>query len=409
MNTTLRNAGAARRIGFFPSLLTVMRKELRDFSRDRKTLALTLLLGPLIYPVLMLGMGKLAEMRASTQLEKPLEIAIVGKERAPTLTAFLASQGITAMKAPPNDVDAAIRAQDADLALVIDEHFAEDWAAGRPARVAIVTDSTRRNAEIPVARVSAALDGYSQTTGAMRLVARGINPGVTRAIGVDRTDLATPEAKRGVVLAVIMPLILLILAFIGGAHLSMDTTAGERERQSLEPLLATPASRASLVSGKMLAAACIGITSLVLTLLAFKLSASLAGTGMAKMMDVGFPAIAKMLLILLPLVLIGTALLTFLSANSKSMKEAQAHMTWLLFMPMLPAYALMAYPLKDTQLWQYAVPFLSQNQLLGKISRGESPTPAQWGVYLAAALGLAALLWLAAVWRYKQEKLAISG
>ena len=73
------------------------------------------------------------------------------------------------------------------------------------------------------------------------------------------------------------------------------------------------------------------------------------------------------------------------------------------------AYALMAYPLKDTQLWQYAVPFLSQNQLLGKISRGESPFAEQWAVYLAASLALAAVLWLAAVWRYKQEKLAISG
>ena len=409
MNTPLQSIRSVRKVGFFSSLLTVMKKELRDFSRDRKTLALTLLMGPLIYPVLMLGIGKLAEMRASTQLEKPLEIAIVGKERAPTLTAFLASQGITAMATPPKDVEGSIRSQDADLALVIDEHFAEDWAAGRPARVAILTDSTRRNAEIPIARVTAALDGYSQTTGAMRLVARGINPGVTRAIGVDRKDLATPEAKRGVVLAVIMPLLLLIFAFIGGAHLSMDTTAGERERQSLEPLLATPASRAALVSGKMLASACIGITGLVLTLLAFKLSANIAGTSMAKMMDVSFVAIAKMLLILLPLVLIGTSLLTFLSANSKSMKEAQAHMTWLLFLPMIPAYALMAYPLKDQDLWQYAVPFLSQNQLLGKVSRGESATPEQWAVYLAAALALAALLWLAAVWRYKQEKLAISG
>ena len=87
--------------------------------------------------------------------------------------------------------------------------------------------------------------------------------------------------------------ILLILAFIGGAHLSMDTTAGERERQSLEPLLATPAPRSALVSGKMLAAACIGISSLVLTLLAFKLSANLAGSGFARMMDVSFVAIGK--------------------------------------------------------------------------------------------------------------------
>ena len=403
------NIRTARKVGFFSSMFTVMKKELLDFSRDRKTLALTLLMGPLIYPIIMLGMGKLTEMRMQTQLEKPLEIAIVGHERAPNLTGFLASQGVVAMKSPPKDVEASIRAQDADVALVIDKDFDKDWAAGTPARVTLITDSTRRNADIPVGRVTAALDGYSQVVGSMRLVARGINPGVTRAVGIDRKDLATPEAKRGVLLSVIMPLILLILAFIGGAHLSMDTPAGERERQSLEPLLATPAPRSALVSGKMLAAACVGITSLVLTLLAFKLSANLAGGGMAKMMDVSFLAMGKMLLVLLPLVIIGTALLTFISANAKSMKEAQAHMTWLLFVPMLPAYALMAYPLKDTQLWQYAVPFLSQNQLLGKISRGESPTLEQWAVYLGSSLALAAVLWLAAVWRYKQEKLAISG
>ena len=90
------------------------------------------------------------------------------------------------------------------------------------------------------------------------------------------------------------------------------------------------------------------------------------------------------------------------------MKEAQAHLTWLMFMPMLPAFALMVSPIKDTTLWQYAVPFLSQNQLIQKITRGESPSPEQWGVYLACSLGLAALLWLAAVCRYRQEKLAIS-
>jgi len=79
-----------------------------------------------------------------------------------------------------------------------------------------------------------------------------------------------------------------------------------------------------------------------------------------------------------------------------------------MMLPMLPAYALMAYPLKDTALWQYAVPFLSQNQLLVKVNRGESPTAEQWAIYLAASLTLAMVLWLVAVWRYRQEKLAIS-
>lgn len=389
------------------TMLTVMRKELRDFQRDRKTFLMTMLLAPLMYPVLFLGIGKLAENRVSTELEKTLTIPVSGGEQAPTLLAHLASQGITVRKASPAEVEAFVRSQADDVGLVIDPAFGSDWRAGKPAKVDVVTDSTRRNADVPARRVQAAVQGYSQSVGGLRLLARGVNPAVGAAVAMGTRDMATPEAKRGLLLTGILPMILAIFAFIGGAHLAMDTTAGERERQSLEPLLATPASRGAIVSGKMLSAAVIGITVIVLILLSFKLSAALV-PGMGRMLDVSVSAILQLLVVLLPLALIGTALLTVLAAGSKSMKEAQAHMTWLMFMPMLPAFALMVSPIKDTALWQYAIPFLSQNQLIQKITRGESPSPEQWGVYLACSLALAALLWLAAVWRYRQEKLAIA-
>ena len=389
-------------------MFTVMRKELRDFARDRRTFLLTLLLMPLLYPLLMLGMGKLVELRKDTQLDKVLEVPVVGAEHAPTLVAWLDSHAIRARPAASTaELDALVRSQREDVGIVIPAAFASDWRAGKPARVELVMDTTRRDAEVPSARITAALNAYGQTVGGLRLLARGINPAVAAPVSVATRALATPEAKQGVLLSVILPLILALLAFIGGSHLAMDTTAGERERQSLEPLLATPASRGSIVSGKMLAACAMGIATLLLTLLSFKLSANLA-SGMARMMDVSFPAIGKMLVILLPLVLIGTALLTLLAASAKSMKEAQSHMVWLMMLPMIPGYALMAYPLKDTTLWQYAVPFLSQNQLLVKVSRGEAPSATQWAVYLGASLLLAAGLWLAAVWRYRQERLAIS-
>ena len=389
------------------TMLTVMRKELRDFYRDRKTFLMTMLLAPLMYPVLMLGIGKLAESRANTQLEKALVIPVSGGEHAPTLVAHLASQGIALRKASASEVEAGVRNQDDEVGLIIDPAFGKDWRAGKPAKVEVVTDSTRRNSDVPAGRVQKAVQGYSQSVGALRLLARGVNPAVGAAVAVGTRDMATPEAKRGVILTAMLPMILSIFAFIGGAHLAMDTTAGERERQSLEPLLATPASRGAIVSGKMLAAAIIGVTVMVLILLSFKLSAALV-PGMGRMLDVSVRAIGSLLLALLPLALIGTALLTLLAAGAKSMKEAQVHMTWLMFMPMLPAFAFMAYPIKDTELWQYAVPFLSQNQLIQKITRGESPSPEQWGVYLTCSLALAGLLWLAAVWRYRQEKLAIS-
>jgi len=78
-----------------------------------------------------------------------------------------------------------------------------------------------------------------------------------------------------------------------------------------------------------------------------------------------------------------------------------------MLLPMVPSFVLMINPIK-TELWQFAVPFLAQNQLLLKIIRAEPIAPEVWGVYLGASLALAAALWLLAVWRYGQEKLAVS-
>ena len=391
---------------FTTAMLTVMRKEWLDFFRDRRTFLLSLLMAPLLYPLIFLGIGKLTQMRAETQLEKTLSVPVVGMERAPNLMKFLASYGIDAKPAPA-DIEARVRAQQEDLALAIDADFAKDWHDGKPAKIDIITDTTRRNGDVKVARVSKVLESYGNGVGAMRLLIRGINPGIATPLHVGTRDMATPEAKNSQFMSILLPMILTIFAFIGGAHLAMDTTAGERERQSLEPLLATPVPRAALVGGKMLAAVLLGLLSMLLILLSFKVTASLV-SGMGRQMDVSFLAMGKLLLTLLPLVLIGSALITALAAGAKSMKEAQSHIMWLMMLPMLPAYGLMAYPIKDTALWQYAVPFLSQNQLIMKVTRSESATWEQWGVYFATSLALGVLLWCVAVWRYRQEKLAIS-
>ncbi|MGR6139248.1 ABC transporter permease [Stenotrophomonas maltophilia] len=384
-----------------------MRKELRDLSRDRRTLLLTLLFGPLLYPVLLLGMGKLAESRVRTQIEQPLQIPTIGADNAPNLVRFLAAQGLNTAPAP-KDLAEAIRTQDIDVALRISDEFGKDWAEGKPALVEVIKDSTRRAAEVPSARLEAALATYNGQVGALRLMARGIDAQVARPLDVARQDLASAEAKRGMILSMLLPVLLTLTSFIGGAYLVMDATAGERERQSLEPLLATPGSRSAIVSGKIAAACVVGFVSLLLTLVAFKVSAQIAPGNIGRQFNMNVGSMLQMLLVMLPMLLIGTSLLTFLSAAAKSMKEAQSHMTWLMLLPMLPGYALVAYPLKS-EMWQYAVPFLSQNQMLLKVIRHETITPTVWAIYLGASLGLAAMLWFAAVRRYHNERLAISG
>jgi sodium transport system permease protein len=386
------------------SIWTVAKKELLDLFRDRKTVALGLLVGPIVMPALILGIGMLAEKKMRTQLESTLELPVVGAEHAPNLVAFLKGRNIEA-KDPPPDPDQAVRDQDYDVVLKIDPAYGEQWRASRAARVELIYDSSRQDSQVPVNRLRGVLLEYSRTVGVLRGINRGVSPEAGFAVQIGQRDVATPEARRGMLLA-FLPYLLILFSFLGGAALVIDVTAGERERQSLEPLLATPAARSAIMSGKILAATLFGMLSLLLIVLAFKLAFQLA-PGPLQLVDVSLPVMAKLLLVLLPMVLIGTTLLTFIAASVKSVKEAQSYMSVLMFLPLVPTIMLMVNPVKD-ELWQFAVPFLAQNQMILKLIRSETIAAQEWGVYLAAGFGLGLVLWMLAARLYHQEKLAIS-
>jgi sodium transport system permease protein len=208
------------------------------------------------------------------------------------------------------------------------------------------------------------------------------------------------------VLSFILPYLLIISSFLGAAPLVIDVTAGERERQSLEPLLAMPVPRASIMSGKILASIAFGMLGVLLNLVAINISFTLA-PGPFKLVDLSPTIMLQLLSVLLPMVLVGSTLLTLIAASVKSVKEAQSFMTLLVLLPVVPTVVLLVNPLKN-QLWQFSVPFLAQNQLILRLVRGEIISMAEWGVYLATSFGLGLILWLLAARLYHKERLAIS-
>jgi sodium transport system permease protein len=386
------------------TVLIVARKELADLFRDRRTVALGLLLMPLLFPALLLGIGSLAERKARTQLEGTLKLPVIGAQHAPNLIRYLRGQNIEALPAP-KDPDADVRAQTYDAVLRIAPDYGKRWRESRSAEVELIYDSSRQDSEIPIARVRGAIEQYNRTLAVLRSIDRGLSPEVLQPVRVAQRDVATPESRRGMLLA-FLPYLLILSSFLGGSYLVIDVTAGERERQSLEPLLATPAARAAIMSGKILAAVCFGMLSLVLILAAFKLSFAVA-PGPMRLVEFSWPLLLQLLLVLLPMVLIGTTLLTLISASVKSVKEAQSYMSVLILLPMVPTLMLMVNPIKN-QLWQFAVPFLAQNQLIMRLVRNEVVALQDWAVYLGTSFGLGLILWLLAARLYHQEKLAIS-
>jgi sodium transport system permease protein len=141
-------------------------------------------------------------------------------------------------------------------------------------------------------------------------------------------------------------------------------------------------------------------------LISFKFSFMFAA-GLGIKLSLSWWQVTQLLLVLVPIVLIGTCLLTAIAAGSKSVKEAQSYMSILMMLPILPTIILMVNPMKN-QLWQFAVPFLAQNQMILKIVRSEPISSNEWAVYLLCGFGLGAALWFIAARRYHNEKLAIS-
>lgn len=386
----------------------VLRKELTDAFRDRRMVFVALVVMPLAVPLILAALSSLGAKRQVEQLESTLDLPVIGERNAPNLVAWLTTQDVKVLP-PPDDADAAVRRQEYDVILRIAPDFDEDWRAGRPAGLTIIFDSSRPlQSGTRVARLRALLGAYDHQVGTLRLIARGVSPTVAQPLRVGDRDVATPES--GFDLAQqMLPYLLLLLAFIGGMQLAVDATAGERERQSLEPLLATPASREAIISGKILATAAFTLLSLLVTLVMYRAAFTLMP---ARQLDTSLAvppdALAKLLLVVLPVVLLGASVLTALAAFARSHREAQSYLPLLIFVPMLPTLYLMVAPVK-TQAWMLAVPFLGQNQLILRVLRGERVAGWEWALNLGSSFLLVALAWWLAARLYHREQLAASG
>ncbi len=386
--------------------LVVFLKECRESLRDRRVLINSLLLGPLLGPLLFLGLMRLVVGRELEKAERPLPVVVIGAERAPELLTALRQMGMEQRPALP-DAEQAVREQRIDLALRISAGFGADWRAGRPAEVELIYDSSRREGGSDVDRLRSMLDSYSHRNGLLRLLARGLSPAVASPVVIAARDQATPQA-RGALLFGMLPYMLVLTIFIGGIWLATDSTAGERERQSLEPLLINPVPRDRILLGKLLATAAFSMASLALGLLAFVVAGRFMPTEQLGMsLALGWHFVWVALPVLVPLVLLICVAQILIAAFARSVREAQTYLGLAQLVPLIPSVVLSVLPVK-AQLWMYAVPLLGQQLTLMRLLRAESVPLI--GITLSALVTLLAALAVFNLARrvYSSEKLAIS-
>jgi sodium transport system permease protein len=365
---------------------TVYKKEVRENLRDRRSLFNSVLLGPILFPILFIGLAYFAGNKQQERAEKVLEVPVVGAEYAPNLVSFLEQQGVV-IQGAPEDPEASVRTQEIQVIIRIPELFTEQWKTGKPAVIEVIADPSRRESDIPMQRVKGLLRAYGAQIGQLRLQLRGVSPTLRTAVMVKDVDLSTPQS-RGMLVMIMLPYVLMITAFTGGMHLAIDSTAGEKERKSLEPLLINPVPRWQIMLGKMGATATYAFASLVLTLLAFRFAFPLLPTGALGVdLNLSANAVGGILLAILPVVVLAAAMLTTLAALAKSLREAQSYMGLVFMIPMIPSLIFMINPMKP-ETWMMAIPMFSQNLLIGEFVRGETVNT----LWLAMSMGSTLLI-----------------
>jgi sodium transport system permease protein len=385
-------------------LFTVFLKEFFENLRDRRTLISALLFGPLFGPIMFGAMVSRMLNQSVVESDEPLQITLSGRDHAPNLVRYLESQGvqITFNNLTESAARDAVRRGAVDVVVIVPPEYGARFAAATPAPVLLVADSadsqTRRSAD----RVHRLIDAYGSGIAQLRLQIRGVSPLLAVPVAVNDVDVATPTGRAVVVLG-FMTYFVLFAVLVGGLYLAIDSTAGERERGSLEALLSLPVSRGVLVGGKILTTCAYMGLSLAISLTAFVFVfrfVPLERLGMSANLGVG--TALKFFAICLPFIPLGAALMTFVASFTRSYREAQTYLTTVLLVPTLPIAFASIYSLK-TKSSLMLVPSLSQHLLMTSVLKDEPIAAWDFMVSAGSASVLALILIVLTARHWRRE------
>jgi sodium transport system permease protein len=355
-------------------MLTVARKELFDLLRDRKSIFWALfavaISGPLVLAILYFVTKTVSERIDKTTAP------IVNVQFAPDLVRFLERRGVK-IEAEPTNYRERVKSGALDAVIEIDADFAKALAEGRPAKITLIVESSRDRSGVVVARLSRELRAYSEMIGNERMILRGVAPAVARPLKIEEFDLATPE-QRGARLLQIMSFYALFAGLMGAIAAALDVTAGERERQTLEPLLTTPVTSSELAIGKWLAVSAVNLLAVTVSLTGFLIA--LQFVPLAKLgvpFSFGAREFGGFMAVLIPFAFMVPAVFLAAGSAAKTAKEAQSSLGMgASLVGMLPLISF--FRQSQAPWWDAWIPVNGQYAVLSKVLRSEAVPALDW-------------------------------
>jgi sodium transport system permease protein len=341
----------------------VFRKELMDTLRDRRTLISSILVPILLFPVLILGFIGLAILVTGRAVRENPELMVLGAEHAPQLAERLKNWKRSSQpgSAPAGSLSGIERLvvvpASANYSQLINDkkiRAAVEFPPGFEANLRSNPDQTqvvkvywfegefRSRAVVRI--VERLVREFSDKVVTERLSARGLSDKWLTPFTFEKSNVAPPEKVSGSILGFMLPYFIIILCLTGAMNPAMDLTAGEKERGTMETILASPVRRVELVIGKFLLVLLSSAVTTALSIASFALS-FLLGVRLFQEITTRFAltvsgkAIAAVLFLVLPLAVLFSAALLAIAVFARNYREAQTYIGPLMFLVILPAMA----------------------------------------------------------------------
>jgi sodium transport system permease protein len=368
----------------------VIRKELTEVFRDRRTL-------------MAIGLAALAT---------PLVLFVISDVSTRTATQMYR---VGYSGDIPTGLDILLRATGLQLEVVADPAAAarkqvDLGVAFRPGEIDEYYDPTRQSAQIADQRLQTILGQYEAAQAAAALKSLGVDPGILTPLKLITHPLSSPvEAASNAFLSFFLPYILITMILTGGFSAALDSSAGERERRTLETLLLTPAPRSQLLLGKIVAITVVSLAAAVVAIGSMFVALSqisLPGSGSTSTHITLSPAAVPVMLGLALLIAFSFSSVTLaLGTLAKSFRQGQAYVTPLYFITILPASIILFIPDFNPNLAYYLIPILNAVLVLRDAIVHNSVSWAALAVTAISLLATGAISWFAALRLFTREAL----
>jgi sodium transport system permease protein len=353
---------------------TIFQKEILDTIRDRKTLYVMILLPLILMPLLMVGMQALMKSNLDKEKESMAKVAVRGYQGRLIGNILNKASKIEIVK--EKEVKNDFKSGKINAAILVPVTFEDDLKAKKQINVKIIYDATSQSSSFAKAKIDMALQSFTNSLINTNLIEKGIDPNILNPLTIAEDNVAGEEKMGALILATILPLIIAMWSVIGGMYTAIDIGAGEKERETLEALLVSPASRLSIVLGKFFTILFVTMVTIVLVLLSLVVTYKLA----MPYLSLGEQTIKlqieplNIILVLIAATLLSaalSALLLTLSISARNFKQAQNYITPLYILNMIPSYILMTMPDFKASVTMYLIPIFNSIVIFKELLMGE--------------------------------------